>query len=63
VAVSAPAQDPRTAWLLAHRELQYLRAAARTRPRRRLRKGELASRRAYAGERWAKQLQVSHLAP
>jgi hypothetical protein len=41
-----------------HRELQYLRAAARAQPSRRLRAGELAERQRYAELRWRKLLDV-----
>jgi hypothetical protein len=43
------------AWLHAHRELQYLRAAAKEGPRRsRYRR----QRRAYADVRWSKLMQI-----
>lgn len=45
-------------WLLAHRELQYLRAAARCHPRRRASRSDLAQRRAYAQLRWQKLQQT-----
>jgi hypothetical protein len=41
-----------------HRELEYLRAAARARPSRRLRASEFAERRRYANARWRKLLEA-----
>lgn len=37
-----------------HRELQYLRAAARERPRRKITQPESRNRRRYADYRWRK---------
>jgi hypothetical protein len=55
--------DVREQWLVAHRELQHLRAAARCHSRRRLKRGELADRRRYEQARWDKLGSVRHLAP
>jgi hypothetical protein len=49
--------------LIAHRELQYLRAEAASRPRRRLQKEELRRRRAYARLRRRKLDAATRLAP
>ena len=49
--------------LIAHRELQYLRAEAASRPRRRLSKEELRRRRAYARLRRRKLDAATRLAP
>jgi hypothetical protein len=43
-----------TEWVQEHRELQYLRAAARERPRRKLSRRELRGRRNYAAQRFRK---------
>ena len=41
-----------------HRELQYLRAAARCHPRRRVRSSAMRRRRKYEALRWHKLLSV-----
>jgi hypothetical protein len=41
-------------WLREHRELQYLRAASASRPRRRLSRAALTGRRHYERLRWQK---------
>lgn len=51
----------RTDWLVEHRELEYLRAAASCSSRRRVDHGTLLRRRRRAAARWAKYRQVSHL--
>jgi hypothetical protein len=48
--------------LIAHRELQYLRAEAASKPRRRISKGELRRRRAYAVLRREKLQSAKRLA-
>ena len=48
--------------LIAHRELQYLRAEAASKPRRRISKPELRRRRAYAGLRREKLENAKRLA-
>ena len=48
-------------WLIEHRELQYLRAAAACRPRRRHKYAATQRQRKYAAMRWKKWREVSHL--
>jgi hypothetical protein len=49
--------------LIEHRELQYLRAEAASKPRRRISRRELRRRRAYAGLRRRKLDAAIKLAP
>ena len=51
----------RTEWLVEHRELEYLRAAASCYPRRPIDPGTLLRRRRRAAARWVKYRQVAHL--
>lgn len=46
-------------WLKEHRELQYLRAASASRPRRGLSNVALRGRRRYASLRWHKYQEIS----
>lgn len=41
-----------TEWLLAHRELQYLRAAGAVAPKTPTSRGDLRRRRRYVNRRW-----------
>lgn len=50
-----------TEWLVVHRELEYLRAAANCHPRHTINQQALRRRRQHAANRWIKYRQISHL--